>query len=311
MTSEETIAAAEQEVIELAVKAAPEELLAGAVDREAGADVLADRLAHELAASHRLMQCIAAAGDDLLNWSEEVNGPDEESGQPARDSATADLAAARLAAVAGRLMEQVRLGLVALRRLRPDLPEDEEGLWLALRFSGDERCSDEEFDRRLAAAKAAKAANDDPPAPKAPRLSAWAQERRAMAMEAAAQLAEEAGVAGLAVAATAAPGGAGFLARLFTCELGAMHDLAMRLAGCAERAFDRAVAAEQDPAVALQLAAASARLGDRFRRGLLTLRQLGGGPDRPRKVAGYVWAGPEPAQAGNTPANDGAAAPAA
>ena len=55
MTSEETIAAAEQEAADLAVKAAPEELLAGAVDREAGPDVLADLLAHELAASHRLM----------------------------------------------------------------------------------------------------------------------------------------------------------------------------------------------------------------------------------------------------------------
>lgn len=70
MTTEETIAAAEREAIELAVKAAPEELLAGAVNREAGPGVLADLLAHELVASHRLMQRIAAAGDDLLNWSE-------------------------------------------------------------------------------------------------------------------------------------------------------------------------------------------------------------------------------------------------
>jgi hypothetical protein len=311
MTSEDTIAAAEQEAVELAVKAAPEELLAGAVDREAGPDVLADLLAHELAASHRLMQRIAAAGDDLLNWSEDVNGPDEESGAPAGDSATADLAAARLAGVAGRLMEQVRLGLVALRRLRPDLPDDEEGLWFALRF-GDDRCSDEEYARRLAEAKAAKTDND-PPLPKTPRLSARAQARRAMAMEAAAQLAAEAGVAGLAVAATAEGSGAGFLLRLFTYELGAIHDLTMRLAGCADRAFDRAVASEEDPAVALQLSAATARLGDRFRRGLLTLRQLGGDPDRPRKVAGYVWAGPEPAPAvtGSTPANDASAAPAA
>jgi hypothetical protein len=309
MTTEETIAAAEQEAIELAVKAAPEELLAGAVDREAGADVLADLLAHELVASHPLMQRVAAAGDDMLDWSEDVNSPDEESGAPAADSAAGDLAAARLASVAGRLMEQVRLGLVALRRLRPYLPEDEEGLWVALRFTGD-RCSDEEYARRLAAAKAAKAAND-PPEPKAPRLSDRAQARRAMAMEVAAQLAAEAGVAGLAFAATAERRGADFLRRLFTYELGAIHDLSMRLAGCAERAFDRAVATEEDPAAALHLSTVAARLGDRFRRGLLTLRQLGGDPDRPRKVAGYVWAGPEPMDALSTPANDGTATPAA
>lgn len=245
-----------------------------------------------------------------------MNGSDEESGTPAHDSAAghrvepSELAAARLAGVAGRLMEQIRLGLVALRRLRPDLPEDEEGRWFALRFSGDERCSDEEHARRLAAAKAAKAASD-PPAPKAPRLSVRAQASRTMAMEAAAELAAEAGVAGLAVAATAERSGAGFLMRLFTYELGAIHDLTMRLAGCAERAFDRAVASEEDPAAALQLSAAAARLGDRFRRGLLTLRQLGGDPHRPRKVAGYVWAGPEPMNARGTPANDGTAAPAA
>jgi hypothetical protein len=85
-----------------------------------------------------------------------VNGSDEATGLPAGDSTAADLAAARLAGVAGRLMEQVRLGLVTLRRLRPDLPEDEEGIWLALRWT-DERCSEEELQRRVAAAR--------PPAP--------------------------------------------------------------------------------------------------------------------------------------------------
>jgi hypothetical protein len=87
----------------------------------------------------------------------------------------------------------------------------------------------------------------------------------------------------------------------------------MRLSGCADRAFDRAVETEEDPAVALQLSAAAARLGDRFRRGLLTLRQVNGGPDKPRKIAGTVWGGPEPLLPvrGGTPANDSHAAPAA
>jgi hypothetical protein len=111
-------------------------------------------------------------------------------------------------------------------------------------------------------------------------------------MAAAATLAKEAGVADLAVAATAERSGGAFLARLFTFELGAIHDLTMRLAGCADRAFQRAVESEADPAVALQLAGAAARLGDRFRRGLLTLQHLNGGPDKPRKVTSLVWGGP-------------------
>ena len=124
-------------------------------------------------------------------------------------------------------------------------------------------------------------------------------------MAAAAELAKEAGVAGLALAATAEHRGAEFFARLLTLELGAVHDLTMRLAGCADRAFDRAVDSEDDPAVALQLSTAAARLGDRFRRGLLTLQRLnGGGPDKPRKIAGTVWGGPEPSIGSAAPAND-------
>ncbi len=316
MTLEETIALASEEAEDLAAKAAPVDLLFGAVDHECGPIVLADLLAHELVASHRLMQRLAAATDGVLNWSQDVNGADEAAGQPAGDSSSADLAAARLAGVAGRLMEQVRLGLVALRRLRPNLPEDEEGIWLALRWN-DERCSPEELERRVAAAKAARAQWDDPPAPKAPPLSARAEAVRAEAMAAAAELAKEAGVAEMAVAATAERSGGAFLAHLFVFELGAIHDLTMRLAGCADRAFDRAVDSEDDPAIALQLSTAAARLGDRFRRGLLTLQRLNGGPDKPRKIAGTVWGGPEPSLtvAGGKPANDSpdpqAAAPAA
>jgi hypothetical protein len=311
MTSEETIAQAEQVAAHLAIQAAPEELLAGAADHECGPGVLAALLAHELAASHRLMQRIAAATDGMLDWSQEVNGADEVGGLPAGDGASAELAAARLAGVAGRLMEQVRLGLVVLRRLRPDLPEDEEGVWLALRWTED-RCAPEELERRLATAKAARAQRDDLPAPTPPPLSERAQALRAMALEAAAELAKEAGVADLATATAAERGGADFVARLLTYELGAIHELTMRLAGCADRAFDRAVDAEEEPVVALQLSTVAARLGDRFRRGLLTLQPPTGGPDKPRKIAGMVWGGPEPALAtGSAAANDGLDAPAA
>jgi hypothetical protein len=312
MTSEETIAQAEEVAADLAIQAAPEELLAGAADHECGPSVLATLLAHELAASHRLMQRIAAATDGMLDWSQEVNGTDEASGLPAGDGSCAELAAARLAGVAGRLMEQVRLGLVVLRRLRPDLPEDEEGIWLALRWTED-RCSSEELERRLAAAKAARGQCDDAPAPKTLPLSERAQALRTMALEAAAGLTAQAGVADLAAATAAERSGVGFVARLLTYELGAIHALTMRLAGCADRAFDRAVDAEEEPAVALQLSTVAARLGDRFRRGLLTLQPRNGGPDKPRKIAGMVWGGPEPslAAAGRSPANDSLDAPAA
>jgi hypothetical protein len=310
MTTEETIAEALADVEDLAVQAAPEHLLRGAVDQECGPLVLADLLAHELVASHRLMQRIAAATHGILNGAAPVEDGGEPPARPAGASSAADLAAARLAGVAGRLMEQVRLGLIALRRLRPDLPEDEEGVWLALRWQ-DERCSPEELERRVAAAKAARA-QWDPPTPKAPPLSPRGEAVRAQAMAVAAELAEEAGVAELALAANAEHRGTTFFARLFTLELGAVHDLTMRLAGCADRAFDRAVDEADDPAVALQLSTVTARLGDRFRRGLLTLEQLAGGPDKPRKVAGMVWGGPEAgsSSAAGAPANDASAAAA-
>jgi hypothetical protein len=327
MTSEETIALAREQAEGLAAKAAPVDLLFGVVNEECGPAVLADLLAHELAASHRLMQRIAAFTDGMLSWSAEVNGAaavtglDPVTDRPAGDSAAghrvepAELAAARLAGVAGRLMEQVRLGLVALRRLRPDLPADEEGIWLALSWN-EERCSSEELERRLAAAKAARAKQADPPAPKAAPLSARAQAVRADAMAAAAELAKEAGVAELAVAVADEGDGLRFLGHLFAFELGAIHDLTMRLAGCADRAFERAVDTEEEPTVALQLSTVAARLGDRFRRGLLTLqRSTSGGPDKPRRIAGTFWAGPEPSlNAVGGPANDdpgAASAPAA
>ena len=101
----------------------------------------------------------------------------------------------------------------------------------------------------------------------------------------------------MAERAAAAPtrAGLGFLSRLFAYELGASHGLTMRLAGCAHAGLDRAAAAAAEPVGALRLSGIVARLGDRFRRGLLTLTGLAGGPEgKPRKIAGTVWGGPEP-----------------
>src|SRR5262244_2960490 len=93
MTIEETIALAVEEAEELAVQAAPEDLLFGIVDRECGPAVLADLLAHELAASHRLMQRIAAATHGVLSWSRsrDAGGAEETAAQPVNNNAPADL----------------------------------------------------------------------------------------------------------------------------------------------------------------------------------------------------------------------------
>jgi len=278
MTSDH-LRAAHQEAADDALEAGPEAIMAGAADREAGPAVLADLLAHELAASHRLMLRLAAAADAVLDW-----GADEPSAQ---ERAAAELAAGRLAAAASRLMEQLRQGLVALRRFRPEA--DEEGVWLALRWL-DERCAPEELARRIAAAKAAKAAND--PTPESPALSQRAQLARSLAAEEAAALAAAARAATQAGAAADAQAGLGFLSRLFAHELGTSHGLMMRLAGAVHGSLDLATAAAAEPVAALRLSGIVARLGDRFRRGLLTLTGLAAGA-RPRGIAGMVWAGPD------------------
>ena len=281
MTPEQRLAAADQEAADDALEAGPEAIMAGAADSEAGPAVLADLLAHELAAGHRLMLRLAAAADAVLDW-----GADEPA---AAERSAAELAAGRLAAAASRLMEQLRQGLVALRRFRPDAAE--EGIWLALRWL-EERCSPEELERRVAAARAAKAANDPV---SEPALSQRARLARSLAAEEAAELAAAARVATQANAAADEAAGLGFLARLFAHELGASHALMMRLTGSAHAGLDHAAATAAEPVGALRLSAIVARLGGRFRRGLLTLTGLAGGPNgKPRKIAGTVWGGPEP-----------------
>jgi hypothetical protein len=299
MTREQRIATAEQEAADHALAAGPEAIMAGCADAETGPGLLGDLLAQELAAGHRLMLRIAAAANNMLDWGAEAGDSD-----PA-----ADLAAGQLAGVAGRLMEQMRQGVVTLRRHRPDLADD--GLWVALGWQ-DGDCSDEELLRRVAAARAARSAGprarpEDP----APALSDRAVRLRTLAAEEAAALADEARAGALAEAASDAESGVAFLARLYAHQLGAGHALMMRIAGGAHRALDRAAADAVAPTAALRLATIAARLGDRFRRGLLTLTTIAAGPDgHPRKIKGLVWGGPD-SNAADAPANDAGSAPAA
>jgi hypothetical protein len=312
MTPTDPIQQAEHEAVELALQNGIEELMAGAADPEVGPDVLADLLAHELTAMHRLAMRLSGAAQGVLDWSVERDDAAQEAGAPDPAVDTADLSAARLAGVASRLMESMRQGLVALARCRP--AAEGEGVWVVLSWL-DGRCSDEELQRRIAARKAAKAAND--PEPGKPAPSPQARELRALAAGVALQLAQEAKVKEMAALAADERRGVGFLARLFAHELGAEHGLIMRLAGSADLALDRAVDARTEPATALRLAGVVARLGDRFRRGVLTLQRLARGPGGgPGKVAGMVWGGLhegyKPGAA--VPANDApdpAAAPAA
>src|SRR5262249_10817513 len=85
------------------------------------------------------------------------------------------------------------------------------------------------------------------------------------------------------------------LSRLYAHQLGAGHALMMRIAGGAHRALDRAAAEAVAPTAALRLATIAARLGDRFRRGLLTLTVITTGPDgHPPTATGPAWPRPPP-----------------
>src|SRR5262249_36369629 len=256
MTREQRIATAEQEAADQALAAGPEAIMAGCADAETGPGLLGDLLAQELAAGHRLMLRIAAAANNMLDWGAEAGDS---------DPAAADLAAGQLAGVAGRLMEQMRQGVVTLRRHRPDLVDD--AMWVALGWQ-DGDCSDEELLRRVAAARAGRRASPlarpEEPA-SAITLSDRATRLRALAADEAAALATEARAGALAEAAADAESGAAFLSRLYAHQLGAGHALMMRIAGGAHRALDGAAAEAVAPTAALRLATIAARLGDRFR----------------------------------------------
>ena len=65
MSPTDPIQLAEHEAVELAYLGGIEELMAGAADPEVGPDVLADLLAHELAAMHRLAMRLSGAAQGV------------------------------------------------------------------------------------------------------------------------------------------------------------------------------------------------------------------------------------------------------
>lgn len=281
MTPQELFERADHEAATLGAEAATAELLAGTADAESGATLRADLLAHGMAASHRIMLRLCTVANDLLDWNRQARVE-----QANADTGKADVAAGRVAAVATRLMEQVRQGLVTLHRQRPEAAQEEE--WVALTWADGVRCSDEELERRIARIKAARAAGQPQDRP----LSERARTRRVAAREVAASLAEEARAHAIALVAADETMGVGFISRLFAHELGAAHMLMMRLAGATDRAIDRARERKEEPTDALALSGLVARLGDRYRRGMATLDRLGRGPNGgPGKRVIPVWGG--------------------
>src|SRR5687768_3885431 len=100
MTPTDPIQLADHEATELALENGIEELMAGAIDPEVGAMVLADLLAHELTAIHRLMMRLTGAAHGVLDWCVGEEAAGREAGGPAPDTGPADLAAGRLAGTA-------------------------------------------------------------------------------------------------------------------------------------------------------------------------------------------------------------------
>ncbi|MGH6931784.1 MAG: hypothetical protein ACREEE_05055, partial [Dongiaceae bacterium] len=272
----------------LAVCAVMPAIAAGAADPEAGPAVCTDLLAHELASSHNVLMRFAIAANTVMDWpatKAQIGDP-----APSAPNATAvDLAGARCAASAGRVLDCVRLALVAWRARRPAAVEDER--WEGLAWTGFE-CNDAEVKRKLDAAKAAKAARDAAEGRGEPQMSAGGRRLRRAAVAQSALLAEEAEAAVLADR-VAGPGGALFMRRLFGHELAAIHGLKMRLDGGAVRALDRAVELAVDPVAACRLAEAAARAGDRYRRGLAAMERYDKGPNGEPRHPNIFWLGPD------------------
>lgn len=281
LSPEQLFDRADDAICALAVCAVPGPLAAGASDSECGSAVRADLVAHGVAAMHRFMLRLTARGNDLVDWARER---DQSNGTA---STKADLAAARVAASSGRLLESCRHGLTALARLRPAA---EEVVFQTVTWSAG-TVPDEEVKRRLAEARA-KAAEQGETKP----MSARAQQVRADALLEAHIIAEEARVRDLCeIAAGTRPGwGLTFLSRLFGHQIAAGHGLAVRLVGGADRALDRSTDEGEEPAASLTLANASARLLDRVRRGVLALDKIGQGPKGGPKKIHPVWIGIDP-----------------
>jgi hypothetical protein len=248
MTREELFETADREAAEDVYQAGPEGIIAGTVDPAIRPDLAPDLLAHELAACHRLMLRLCAAANAILDWADAAAG----------DTESAELAAGRLAAVASRLMEQLRQGLAVLRRLRPEV---RLGFWW----------------RELIPAEPQDGTAEAPAQPESQTDEPFPPARvRAIAASEATELAAVARTGALAAASADTQVGLSFLTRLLAHELGAAHALAMRLTGSAHAALDRATGATAEPTAALRLAGIVARLGLRVRRGLLALAGPGG-----------------------------------
>jgi len=119
-------AAAAMAAGELAADAVPFELALGAADAEAGPAVMAGCLAQALAAGHRAMLRMTVAVIRVLDRPTAAAAPEitaaaapeiTTAAQPAE--AKVGPSAARLAGTCGRVMEEVRLGLLAVAGLRP------------------------------------------------------------------------------------------------------------------------------------------------------------------------------------------------
>jgi hypothetical protein len=260
---------------DLARSAGIEGLATGvAVDHPEGERLRAVLLGDEMAASHRLMMRIAARSNLAVQ-----RGLAAGDG----DALPFDLAAARLAGMAGRLGDHYRRGLLTLRKLV--VPAEPEGVWHGLSWEGVPEISEEEVQRRIARVKAARAANDNSDGPP---LSDAEEAALDAADEAADRLVAGARVEELTRGHTAE--------RLFADQLAASHHLMMWLSARADSALDRLAdpdAAPQTEPMVLHLATAATRLMERYRLGLLALDRLGRNPGGgPPKMAGIFWAGP-------------------
>jgi hypothetical protein len=267
---------AKQAALALMERAGVLELAPGAaVQGELGWHLRTRLLGDQLAASHGVMMKLARRANYAINNANCMGG-----GEWAFDAE-----AARIADMAGRMIDRYRRGLEALDRL--GRPEGEPEIWQGLYWPNDPLAEPEELQRRIAAARAVMNRNR----PKEPTLSQAAQEFLARARTEARRLTVVAGVEALT-----ADGVSVSRPRLFVDQLAVAHHMMMRLAGRADWQLtsvdaDKVDAARQERALN-RLTGAMGRMMDRYRRGLLTLKRQECDPDGgPAKVTGTYWAG--------------------
>ncbi|MGH6933335.1 MAG: hypothetical protein ACREEE_12985, partial [Dongiaceae bacterium] len=278
-----TVASADRIADRLAAAAVPTAITVATMDKEAGPLLFTDLLAHELASSHHVLMRFAAAANTIMDWPNRRPRPGAEA-PPAIKPTAAHLAGARAAASAGRVLDQVRLGLIAWGQRRPASAADEH--WIGF-YSVSDQLTEADFNRCLQEARAAHGSAPDAGGDEEPALSDRARGKLERGGRRAAELVEAAG-AGILAARVAAANGARFMRGLFTDELAAAHALKLRLDGGSLSALDRAIEAQIEPVAACRLAESAARMGDRFRRGLTALAEFDKGPSgKPRKYHVY------------------------